>query len=201
MAETLDMRQHLNSYSEKLVGSLSFAAMNKIPILADALVEAWKADRSVYLCGNGGSAGNAVHLANDFLLGAGKRAGRGLRAEALSANTAVITALANDTGYDCIYADQIKVKANPGDVLIVLSGSGNSPNVVRALEMGNAKKMKTFAILGFSGGRCKEVAHHPIHFAIDDMQIAEDLQLVVGHICMQWLDKQLPSAEVPTSSN
>ena len=141
-----------------------------------------------------------MHLANDFLLGAGKRAGRGLRAEALSANTAVLTALANDIGYDCIYADQIKVKANPGDVLIALSGSGNSPNVVRALEMGNAKKMKTFAILGFSGGRCKEVAHHPIHFAIDDMQIAEDLQLVVGHICMQWLDRQLPGAEAASAS-
>jgi D-sedoheptulose 7-phosphate isomerase len=197
----LDINQHVNDYSQKLARSLRMNAMERIPILADALFEAWKADRFVYLCGNGGSAGNAVHLANDFLLGVGKRAGRGLRTEALSANTAVLTALANDISYDCIYADQIKVKANPGDVLIALSGSGNSPNIIRALEMGNAKKMKTFAILGFSGGRCKEVAHHPIHFAIDDMQIAEDLQLVVGHICMQWLDKQLPSAEVPTPSN
>jgi D-sedoheptulose 7-phosphate isomerase len=129
------------------------------------------------------------------LLGAGQRAGRGLRVEALSANPAVLTALANDIGYDQIFAEQIKVKANPGDILIALSGSGNSPNVVNALVLGNAKGMKTFAILGFSGGHCKALAQHSIHFAIDDMQISEDLQLVVGHICMQWLDMHLPSAE------
>ena len=71
--------------------------------------------------------------------------------------------------------------------MIVLSGSGNSPNVVKALEVGNAMGMKTFAILAYSGGRCKKLAQHPIHFAIDDMQIAEDLQGIVGHMCMQWL--------------
>jgi D-sedoheptulose 7-phosphate isomerase len=175
--------------------------MGEIPMLGQALRDAWEADRTVYLCGNGGSAGNAVHLANDFLLGAGRRAGRGLRVEALSANPAVLTALANDMGYDQIYAEQIKVKANAGDILIVLSGSGNSPNVINALEVGNAKGMRTFAILGFSGGRCKALAQHPIHFAIDDMQIAEDLQLIVGHICMQWLSINLPGAEAASPSD
>src|SRR5262249_16845261 len=130
---------------------------------------------------------NAIHLANDFLFGAGLRNGGGLRVEALSANPAVLTCLANDVGYEQIFAEQLKVKAKAGDILIVLSGSGNSENVVRALEVGNTNEMQTFAILGFSGGRCKTIAQHPIHFAIDDMQIAEDLQLIVGHICMQWL--------------
>jgi len=69
----------------------------------------------------------------------------------------------------------------------VLSGSGNSANVIRALEIGNEIGLKTFAILGYSGGRCKDLAHHLIHFEINDMQIAEDLQLIVGHMCMQWL--------------
>ena len=95
--------------------------------------------------------------------------------------------MANDLGYDQIYAEQLKVKAQPGDVLIALSGSGNSLNIIKALEAGNAIGMKTFAILGYSGGRCKDIAQYPIHFEIDDMQIAEDLQLIVGHICMQWL--------------
>ena len=72
-------------------------------------------------------------------------------------------------------------------MLIVLSGSGNSQNVVRALEVGNGIGMKTFAILGYSGGKCKTLAQYPIHFEIDDMQISEDLQLIVGHMCMQWL--------------
>ena len=201
MTQALEMHQHVKAYSERLTRALGLSAMSEVPMLGQALMEAWRADRAVYLCGNGGSAGNAEHLANDFLFGAGRRAGRGLRVEALGANSAVVTALANDIGYDQIYAEQIKIKAHPGDILLVLSGSGNSPNVVKALESGNAKGMKTFAILGFSGGRCKELAQHPIHFAIDDMQIAEDLQLVVGHICMQWLSMHLPEADAAAVSN
>jgi D-sedoheptulose 7-phosphate isomerase len=72
---------------------------------------------------------------------------------------------------------------------------------VKALEMGNTKGMKTFAILGFSGGRCKRIAQHVIHFEIDDMQIAEDLQLIVGHICMQWLCANPINREVENTSD
>lgn len=161
--------------------------MNRIPLLIEALKEAWRDHKVVYLCGNGGSAGNALHLANDFLYGAGKKYGGGLNVEALSANSAVLTCLGNDIGYDQIFAEQIRVKGKTGDVLIVFSGSGNSPNVVNALELANDIGMKTFAVLGYSGGRCLEIAQHPIHFEIDDMQISEDLQLIVGHMCMQWL--------------
>jgi D-sedoheptulose 7-phosphate isomerase len=183
----MSMHQHITDYSEKLSRALKLGAMGQVPILGEALREAWKRGRTVYLCGNGGSAGNAMHIANDWFFGAGMNNGGGLRAEALSANAATLTCLANDLGYDSIYAEQLKVKANPGDVLVVLSGSGNSPNVVKALETGNARGMTTFAILGYSGGRCKQLAQHPIHFDIDDMQIAEDLQLIIGHMCMQWL--------------
>lgn len=181
------MQQHVNSYAEKLSQALRLGAMQEVPLLGEALRDAWQAGRSIYFCGNGGSAGNAIHLANDLLYGVGKTHGIGMRAEALSANAAVLTCLANDIGYDQIYAEQLRVKANPGDVLIALSGSGNSPNIVKALEMGNSKGMKTFALLAFTGGKCKQIAQHPLHFEIDDMQIAEDLQLVVGHMCMQWL--------------
>lgn len=181
------MQEHIKSYAERLNRALTLDAMDQVAELGQALRESWRMGQAVYLCGNGGSAGNANHLANDLFYGAGVSNGGGLKVEALSANPAVLTCLANDLGYEEIYAEQIRIKANPGDVLIVLSGSGNSPNVVRALEMGNAKGMKTFAIVAFSGGRCKRIAQHPIHFEIDDMQIAEDLQLIIGHMCMQWL--------------
>lgn len=180
------MREHVTNYAERLSAALRCAAMNDVPRLAEALRESWQHGRAVYLCGNGGSAANAVHLANDFLSGPGIR-GSGLHVEALCANPAVLTSLANDLGYENVYAEQIQVKAKPGDLLLVLSGSGNSPNVVKALDAANLKGMKTFAILGFTGGVCKNIAQHPIHFEIDDMQIAEDLQLIVGHMCMQWL--------------
>jgi D-sedoheptulose 7-phosphate isomerase len=181
------MHEHISAYVEKLTGTLRSGAMQDVPVLAAALRAAWASGRSVYLCGNGGSAGNAIHLANDLLFGVARKKRGGMRVEALSANPSVLTCLANDLGYDQIFAHQIEVKGDVDDVLIVLSGSGNSPNVVKALETANAKGMKTFAVLGYSGGRCKEVAQHAIHFAVDDMQIAEDMQLVVGHMCMQWL--------------
>jgi D-sedoheptulose 7-phosphate isomerase len=181
------MKNHVDTYVTKLTQALTHPAMNKVPELGMALRKAWMEKNTVYFCGNGGSAGNAIHLANDLLYGVGANNGIGMRVEALSANPAVLTCLANDIGYDQIYAEQLRVKANPGDVLIVFSGSGNSPNVVKALETGNSIGMKTFAVLGFSGGKCKEIAQHPIHFNIDDMQIAEDMQLVIGHMCMQWL--------------
>jgi D-sedoheptulose 7-phosphate isomerase len=184
------MKNHIKNYTNKLSRAMNLEAMDDIQTLAEALLEAWIGGRSIYLCGNGGSAGNAIHLANDLIYGAGVKNGVGLRAEALSANAAVLTCLGNDIGYDNIYSEQIRVKGNPGDVLVILSGSGNSPNVVNAIEVGNSIGMKTFAILGFSGGRCKDLAQHSIHFEVDDMQIAEDLQLIVGHICMQWLNEK-----------
>lgn len=192
-----DMLDLIAGYRRDLNRALEMEAMEVVPVLAAALRDCWGRGNMVYLCGNGGSAGNAIHLANDLLYGAGVAHGGGLKVEALSANPAVLTCLANDLGYDQIYAQQLRVKAVPGDVLIVLSGSGDSPNVVRALEVGAEKSMATFAILGFSGGRCKTLAQHAIHFAIDDMQIAEDLQLVVGHICMQWLNANPPPRAPP----
>jgi len=187
MTTAQDMRGFIGRYAGALAEALRLPAMDAVCMLAETLRECWRDGRTVYLCGNGGSAGNAIHLANDLLYGAGVSNGAGLKAEALSANTAVLTCLANDLGYDEIYAEQLRVKAAPGDVLIVLSGSGNSPNVIKALEVGAEKGMATFAILGFTGGRCKALAGHAIHFPVEDMQIAEDLQLIVGHICMQWL--------------
>ncbi len=186
---TTDMQGLIGRYRQAFVAALGMPAMDIVPTLGSALRDAWRERRTIYLCGNGGSAGNANHLANDFLYGAGVANGGGLKVESLSANPAVLTCLANDLGYENVYAEQLRVRAERGDVLIVLSGSGESPNVVRALEVGAAKGMTTFAILGFSGGRCKALAQHPIHFPVHDMQIAEDLQMAVGHICMQWLNE------------
>ena len=169
--------------------------------MAKEIRQAWIDGRNVFICGNGGSAANAIHIANDFHYGIGACGPSpclpGLRVEALPANSGIITCLANDTGYENIYAHQLRVKGQPGDLLIVLSGSGNSPNIIKALEAAELQQMKTFAILAFSGGRCHELAQVPIHFAINDMQIAEDAQLVVGHLCMQWLNSNKPTELSP----
>jgi D-sedoheptulose 7-phosphate isomerase len=95
-------------------------------------------------------------------------------------------------GYDSIYSEQLAVQGRVGDLLIVLSGSGNSPNIVAVLEQARAMRIKSCAILGYSGGKCKALADIVVHFPIDDMQISEDMQLVVGHMLMQWLYANRP---------
>ncbi|MEY3775477.1 MAG: hypothetical protein RLZZ129_2257 [Verrucomicrobiota bacterium] len=178
---------YISSYLARLDSVIRQHDWSDVDVLTQALQQAWSDDHQIFLCGNGGSAANAVHLANDFLYGIDKPAGRGLRVNALPANSAILTCLANDVAYADIYAQQLVALARRGDVLIVLSGSGNSPNIVRALERARELGVKSFAILGYTGGQCLRLADHPIHFAVDDMQIAEDLQMMVGHMVMQRL--------------
>ena len=135
------------------------------------------------------SAGNASHLANDFLYPLSKTKGSGIRVHALTENPAVITCLGNDEGYDNI-SFQLAVMAQKGDVLLAFSGSGNSPNIRKALAEARRIGMTSYAVLAFSGGKAKAMADVPIHFAIDDMQIAEDTQTIIGHMIVQWLYAQ-----------
>ena len=181
-------------YAARLQRVLERADWRPVEALGNELLDCWRSKRQVFLCGNGGSAGNAVHLANDFLYGVSKAVGSGLRVHALSANAAVLTCLANDAGYETIFAAQLAVQAMPGDVLVVLSGSGNSPNILRALEEARRIGMKSYAVLAFSGGKAKAMADVAIHFPVDDMQISEDLQLIAGHMIMQWLYSNRPQS-------
>jgi D-sedoheptulose 7-phosphate isomerase len=174
-------------YAERLHSSLKAADWSAIERLCLALRSCWRDGRRVFLCGNGGSAANAMHMANDLAYGIGRRIIPGLRAQALPANVTLLTCLANDEGYADIFSRQLAVEGQSGDVLIVFSGSGNSPNILKVLEQASVMRIQSFAILGFSGGKAKSLADLSIHFAVDDMQISEDLQLVVCHMIMQWL--------------
>jgi D-sedoheptulose 7-phosphate isomerase len=178
--------QSFGDYSRRLNATLEAFDWSPVERLAYDLLDCWQTGRQVFLVGNGGSAANASHLANDFLC-LSKTPGSGLRAHSLAANPSVISTLANDVGYDQVFAMQLGVLARKGDVLIALSGSGNSPNIIEALHQARTIGMTSYAVLGFSGGTSKTIADVSVHFAIDDMQIAEDAQLMVGHMVMQWL--------------
>ena len=184
------------AYINRLGGCFNAGNLAGIEQLSSDLMRVWAEQGNVFICGNGGSAANAVHMANDFHYGIGA-CGLGpklpgLRVEALPANMAILTCLGNDTGYENIYAHQIEVKANQSDILIVLSGSGNSSNVVNAIKVAKSLGMKTHAIVAFDGGLCKKLVDNAIHFEINDMQVAEDTQLIAGHMCMQWLNNHKP---------
>lgn len=183
----MDPAAFAGDYARRLASVLSGQDWTNVGRLSEELRACKESGRQVFICGNGGSAGNAIHMANDFLYGISKTLGEGLRVTALPANSAVITCLANDVGYDSIFSAQLAVLANKGDVLIALSGSGNSPNILKALDQAKSMGVRSYAILGYSGGKAKMAADVPIHFAADDMQLSEDLQLVVGHMIMQYL--------------
>ncbi|MBR9791074.1 MAG: SIS domain-containing protein [Gammaproteobacteria bacterium] len=185
------MKAFIEQYQSRLAQQIAALDSDAIEQLAVTLIDCAKHRRQVFICGNGGSAGNAMHLANDFLYGISPDGSKALNVEALPANSAVITCLGNDIGYANIFAHQLKVKAKADDVLIVLSGSGNSENIVAALNVAKEMGMKSFAVLGFTGGKALRLADCAIYNEIHDMQVAEDLQLIVGHMLMQYLCEAL----------
>jgi D-sedoheptulose 7-phosphate isomerase len=147
--------------------------------LADAIK---KANR-VYLCGNGGSAANAIHIANDLV-------GCGIKAHALTGDVATLTAIANDFSYQAIFSNQLMKFGEPGDLLIAMSGSGNSENICLAIEAAKARGMYSILITGAYNGepRAAVFADEVIRVG-GDMQSAEEMQLWMGHEAMRQLRK------------
>lgn len=176
-----------NAYAHRLRDVVGQADWSMIVPLADALFDAWQTKRQVFLAGNGGSAANCNHIVNDFLYPVSKTMGKGLRMRSLAESPAVLSCLANDEGYEAIFSAQLPSLADAGDVLWVMSGSGNSANILRVLEIARDLGVTSYAVLGFDGGRAKALADHVIHFPTNDMQIAEDLQMVVSNMIVQYL--------------
>lgn len=143
-----------------------------------SLAEAVKRARRVYLCGNGGSAANAIHLANDFV-------SCGVRAFSLTADVSTLTAIANDYDYDRVFSLQLLTFGEPGDLLIALSGSGKSRNILKALEMAKRIGMTTCALFGDFEEHAEEV--DLLIKRGENMQAAEEAQLILGHEAMREL--------------
>lgn len=146
--------------------------------LAKAILKA----KRVYICGNGGSAANAIHIANDLI-------SCKIKAYALTADVATLTALANDYAYEQIFAMQIRAYGEPGDMLIALTGSGKSPNILAAIRAAKEKGVETWVMVGEYNGKHPPVAleaDHVIRFG-KDMQDAEERQIYMGHKVMRWL--------------
>ena len=145
----------------------------------------------LFVCGNGGSLGNAMHIANDLTYPITKQKGKGLRIYALGSNPSTLSCLANDEGYEHIFSYELAVHADPDDILVVLSGSGNSANIIEVLNTASQIGVKSYGILGFDGGRALSMVDVPIHINIDDMQIAEDMQMICFNIIVQNYFRQL----------
>jgi D-sedoheptulose 7-phosphate isomerase len=155
--------------------------------LADDIYAAYQDGRFVFICGNGGSGSNSSHFCEDlgkstldrkdFTNDAVKR----LKVLSLTDNTPYILAWGNDEGFDRVFVEQLKNFASPKDVLIAISGSGNSPNILNAVEWANRKGLVTWGITGYSGGKLQKLAQKNLHVPLDDMGIVECVHLTVFH--------------------
>lgn len=155
----------------------------EIQAMADAIYERYQTGRFVYVIGNGGSGANASHLCEDL----GKstvddfETQKRLRVLSLTDNTPYILAWANDTSYDRVFVEQLKNFGEKGDLLIAISGSGNSPNILRAVEWAKEHGIETIGITGFGGGKLRTMANKCVHAPVDDMGIVESLHLILFH--------------------
>jgi len=149
--------------------------------------KAWGDKKKIIVCGNGGSALTASHYINDWNKMAYLSTGKPFRGHCLSDNMGLMTAYSNDISYDDVYSEQLKNLMDEGDLVIVVTGSGNSENVVRALEYAKQAGGVTLAICGYDGGKVKQIAEHSLWVPSFDMQICEDVHFIFGHMVMKAL--------------
>ena len=177
--------ENCQDYANRLKNVLSNMRWENLTVLYAEIESCIAQRRRFFVCGNGGSLGNAMHIANDLLYPLTKKKGEGLKVYALGGNPSTLSCIANDEGYEHIFSYELAVQAEAGDVLMVLSGSGNSPNVIEAVKTAKEMGVKTFGILGYDGGKLLNMVDVPIHINIDDMQISEDMQMVCFNIMIQ----------------
>lgn len=180
MSYTEEVRRYLNREAE-ILGELDENAISKV---MELLEEARISRKRVYICGNGGSAATASHFVSDFNKGASMGLEKRHNFEALNDNAPMMMAVANDISYDEIFVEPLKNKLEEGDILIAISGSGNSENVVRAVEYANQHGAITVGLVGYDGGRLKKIVQNCIHVNINNMQIVEDIHMVMDHVMM-----------------
>ncbi len=169
----------------------------EVQTLADLMYRTYREDRFIFVCGNGGSGSNASHFCEDIGKGSLRREDfdndrkRRVRILSLTDNTPYILAWGNDEGFDRVFVEQLKNLARPGDMLVAISGSGNSPNILKAVEWANAHNVLTFGCTGFTGGKLRSQAKHCLHVPLDDMGIVETIHLAAFHWVVDDLHRRI----------
>lgn len=160
---------------------------HRLEPIAAAMIETLRSGGKILWCGNGGSAADAQHLAAE-LVGRFKHERAAIPSIALNANTSILTAIGNDYGYDIVFSRQVEALGNPGDLLIGISTSGNSVNVVKALEAARSRHVTTVALTGIGGGKMGEVAHHLFAVPAKETARIQEMHIMLGHILCDWVE-------------
>ena len=181
----------IRSYLDRLLKTLDGMPVDDIARLSEMLYRAYTDGKQVFILGNGGSASTASHMAADLGKNTIGPNMRRFRIMSLNDNIPLLTALSNDLGYDNMFAEQLQNLIQPGDVLIVISGSGNSPNVLKAMEYAQSRSAQVAALLGFGGGKASKLSDLNVVIDSDDYGVVEDAHLIVNHILVEHFRQRL----------
>jgi D-sedoheptulose 7-phosphate isomerase len=185
-------------YKTDLLQAVETIDLAKVGEAIDILRQARDEKRHIFVCGNGGSASTASHFVCDMVKGASFGREARFRIMALTDSLPTITAYSNDVSYDCVFAEQLKNFAQPGDVVIAISGSGNSPNVLRAIEYAGSIGCRTIALTGRDGGKLGPLAELNLQASVPHMGRIEDVHMIVMHmICYYFMDAEKPASVEP----
>jgi D-sedoheptulose 7-phosphate isomerase len=187
----MDFKTDIQEYLAKLKVTIDLLSVVEIAQVMNVLTDAYETGKQVFIMGNGGSAATASHFVCDFNKGVSYGKAKRFKFICLNDNMATLMAYANDVSYESIFVEQLKNYFNSGDVVIGISGSGNSANVLKAIEYAKAHGGITVGLSGYDGGKLKQLATHGIHIPIKDMQITEDLHMVLDHLMMKVLGQRL----------
>jgi D-sedoheptulose 7-phosphate isomerase len=179
--------QFASRYLAKVSGILQSLPITQIAKALAMVETAMREGRTVFIAGNGGSAATASHMANDLLKTVAKKHGRSVRVIALSDNVPLLTAIANDEDFLEVFSSQLRPLARVGDLLIVISGSGNSPNILRALAVAKEMGVRSIGFLGMDGGKACKAVDVDIVVPSDDYGPIEDAHIVLNHLITEYL--------------
>ncbi|MEK7106698.1 MAG: SIS domain-containing protein [Patescibacteria group bacterium] len=181
----------VRDYLQRVQETLPKLDMGKISALLDLLMKTYKAGGTIYIFGNAGSGATASHVCGDFIKGISYGLAKRFKMMCLNDNLTALMAIANDNSYDDIFVEQLMNFLGEKDLVIGISGSGNSKNVVKALEYANGVGAKTVAFCGYTGGKIKDTATLAIHVPVMDMEISESVHMMIFHSVKQTLMKEL----------
>lgn len=186
----MNYTKNISEYLNRVKQTIEKVSIEDINLLMNVLVKAKEDGQNVFVMGNGGSAATASHMCCDFNKGISYGEEKMFKFICLNDNVPTMMAYANDLGYEEIFVGPLRNFLQAGDLVIGISGSGNSKNVVKALEYANQAGGITIGLTGYSGGKVKQISKYNVHIPIDDMQITEDLHMILDHCIMSILSQK-----------
>jgi D-sedoheptulose 7-phosphate isomerase len=191
----LEVGYFVGAYLDRLRAAIDRLPVDRIEAIGEILYRAYRHDKQVFIVGNGGSAATASHLACDLGKNTISPDRQRFRVTSLNDNMSLVSAIANDLGYEHVFSEQLKNLIRPGDVLISITGSGNSLNIVNAMEYARERAATNVALLGFDGGRAIRLADEYVLIPVEDYGVIEDLHLVLDHIFTEYFRARLDAGD------